>query len=133
MPPCRVPWGRRPAETMLAAWRRYWFTPASLTDLGVSRAVRAAIVLYQNGTTRFLHVGMVARGLWTPVPVLGLLHVPQAAPATLRVMALASSTLLKARTADRAAHRAPCGGPGACRPGTPSGCGGSRSRAPRRR
>ena len=62
---------------MLAAWRRYWFTPASLTDLGVSRAVLAGIVLVLNGTTRFVHVGMAAPALWTPVPILGLLHVPQ--------------------------------------------------------
>ena len=43
---------------MLAAWRRYWFSPASLTDLGVSRAVLAGLVLVLNGTTRFVQVGM---------------------------------------------------------------------------
>jgi hypothetical protein len=79
---------------MLAAWRRYWFSPASLTDLGVSRAVLAGIVLVLNGTTRFVQVGMAAPGLWTPVPILGLLHVPQPDPATLRVMALATAVLL---------------------------------------
>ena len=37
---------------------------------------------------------MAAPALWTPVPILGLLHVPQPSPATLRAMALATSTLL---------------------------------------
>jgi hypothetical protein len=79
---------------MLATWRRYWFTPASLTDLGVSRAVLAGIVLVLNGTTRFVQVGLAAPALWTPVPILGVLHVPQPDPATLRVMALATAVLL---------------------------------------
>lgn len=81
---------------MLAAWRRYWFTPASLTDLGVSRAVLAGILLYLNGTTRFLHVGTVAPELWVPVPLLTVLGVPQPGVETLRWMGVATAALLAA-------------------------------------
>jgi hypothetical protein len=76
---------------MIAAWRRYWFTPASLTDLGVSRAVLAAILLWLNGTTRFRHVATVAPSLWVPVPLLTWLDIPQPDATTLHWMAVATA------------------------------------------
>src|SRR5262249_26927874 len=41
--------GRR----LLDAWRRYWFSPASLTNLGIARVLVATILLWLDGTTRF--------------------------------------------------------------------------------
>jgi hypothetical protein len=81
---------------MLAAWRRYWFSPGSLTDLGVARVVLAAILLWLNGTTRFLHVGTVAPALWVPVPLLEMLGVGQPSVETLRWMGIATAALLVA-------------------------------------
>ena len=43
---------------LIAAWRRYWFTPASLTDPGVSRIALVAIILYLNGSSRYRPSGL---------------------------------------------------------------------------
>jgi hypothetical protein len=61
--------GRR----LLDAWRRYWFTPASLTNLGIARILLAAILLWLDGTTRFLGVSAMLPAFWTPIPLLRLL------------------------------------------------------------
>lgn len=62
---------------LLAAWRRYWFTPASLTALGASRIALVGIVLYLNHGDRLLHVALVPAAHWQPVPALAMLGVGQ--------------------------------------------------------
>lgn len=81
---------------LLAAWRRYWFTPASLTDLGVSRIVLAGIVLWLDGMTRFLGAALRPPTFWTPIASLRLLGLGQPGLPTLEWMAYANATLLVA-------------------------------------
>lgn len=57
---------------ILARWRRHWFEPASLTDLGVGRVVLAAIVLWLDGTTRFVGAAVRPGAFWEPIPLLRL-------------------------------------------------------------
>lgn len=84
------PAGRR----IVTAWRRYWFTPASLTDLGVSRIVLAAVVLYLNGVDRYVRVAVVDPALWSPVPLLRVLGIGQPSVAAIHWMTLTANTLL---------------------------------------
>jgi hypothetical protein len=55
---------------LLTAWQRYWFTPASLTALGVSRIALVGIVLYLHQGNRLLRAALVPAALWQPVPLL---------------------------------------------------------------
>jgi len=82
--------GRR----IVTAWRRYWFTPASLTDLGVSRIVLVAIILYLNGPGRYVRVAVVDPALWSPVPLLQVLGIGQPSVTAIQWMSLASNMLL---------------------------------------
>jgi len=82
--------GRR----IVTAWRRYWFTPASLTDLGVSRIVLVAIILYLNGPGRYVRVAVVDPALWSPVPLLQVLGIGQPTVTAIQWMSLASNMLL---------------------------------------
>jgi hypothetical protein len=81
---------------IVAAWRRYWFTPASLTDLGVSRIALVAIILYLNGAGRYLRVAVVDPALWTPVALLQVLGIGQPTPAAIQSMTWVSNVLLVA-------------------------------------
>jgi hypothetical protein len=81
---------------ILAAWRRYWFAPASLTDLGVSRIALVAIMLYLNGTSRYLRVATVDPALWSPVPLLQGLGIGQPSLAAVQGMTWALNALLVA-------------------------------------
>jgi hypothetical protein len=65
--------GRR----LLDAWRRYWFSPASLTNLGIARVLLAAILLWLDGTTRFLGVATTPAAFWTPIGLLSGLGIGQ--------------------------------------------------------
>lgn len=79
-----------------AAWQRYWFAPASLTDLGVSRIALVAIILYLNGTTRYLRVATVDPALWQPVALLQVLGIGQPSVAMVQWMTWVSDALLVA-------------------------------------
>ena len=81
---------------VLAAWRRYWFTPASLTNLGVARIILVAIALSLHPAIRYLRVASVAPGLWAPVPLLRMLGIPQPSLQALQWMAHATLLLLLA-------------------------------------
>jgi hypothetical protein len=81
-------------ERLVAAWRRYWFTPASLTDLGFSRVVLAGIVLWLDGMGRFIGVALRPPAFWTPVASLTLLGLGQPSLVTLQWMALVNAGLL---------------------------------------
>lgn len=65
--------GRR----LLDAWRRYWFSPASLTNLGIARVLVATILLWLDGTTRFLGVAFTPPAFWTPIGLLRGLGIGQ--------------------------------------------------------
>jgi hypothetical protein len=82
--------GRR----LLAAWRRYWFTPASLTNLGIARVLLAAILLRLDGTTRFVGVAMASPAFWVPIPLLRLLGLSQPGLAALEWWSYANVFLL---------------------------------------
>ena len=69
---------------LLAAWERYWFTPASLTAFGVSRIALVGITLYLNRGNRLLRVALVPAALWQPVPLLAALGVGQPDLATVK-------------------------------------------------
>jgi len=84
------------SRRITAAWRRYWFAPASLTDLGVSRIALVAIVLYLNGDSRYLRVAVVDPALWSPVALLQVLRIEQPTPAAIVWMTWASNALLVA-------------------------------------
>jgi hypothetical protein len=79
---------------IIAAWQRYWFAPASLTDLGVSRIALVAIVLYLNGTSRYLRVATVDPALWKPVALLAVLGIGQPSAAVVQWMTWVSDALL---------------------------------------
>jgi hypothetical protein len=64
--------GRR----LLTAWRRYWFEPASLVDLGIARLVIAAIFLVLDPRTRYLRVAAIPPALWAPLPIVAALPQP---------------------------------------------------------
>jgi len=79
---------------LLGPWRRHWFTPAPLTDLGVGRVVLAAILLWLGPTTRYLRVALIAPSLWVPVPLISALGIGQPGLATLRWMGTVTALLL---------------------------------------
>lgn len=81
---------------LLASWRTYWFTPASLTTLGVARLVLVTIIFFLNGRTRFLRVAMVAPQFWAPIGLVQALGMAQPSLATMQWMATASTMLLLA-------------------------------------
>jgi hypothetical protein len=59
------------------AWRRYWFSPASLTNLGIARILLAAILLWLDGRTRFVGAATVPAAFWTPTGLLRGLGIGQ--------------------------------------------------------
>ena len=78
------------ARKRLAAWRAYWFRPAPLVDLGVSRIVLAAIVLVLDGRMRFWAVGLAPPELWQPLPWIAALGLEQ--PSLREIVVLGSIT-----------------------------------------
>ena len=84
------------SRRITAAWQRYWFAPASLTDLGVSRIALVAIILYLNGTSRYLRVATVDPALWKPVALLEVLGIAQPSVAVVQWMTWVSDALLVA-------------------------------------
>jgi hypothetical protein len=82
---------------LLAAWQRYWFTPASLTDLGVSRVVLAAIVLWLDGMEgRAIQAAFVPSTYWAPIPLLQTFGIDQPGLDTLRWVGRINFVLLLA-------------------------------------
>lgn len=75
-----------------AAWGRYWFRPASLTDLAMARILVAGVFLILNGTTRFLIVGDAAPEVWRPTDLVVGWAKPDAA--TMSALGLVSAALL---------------------------------------
>jgi hypothetical protein len=67
---------------MLGAWRRFWFAPASLVDLGAARVVLALILLLLVGRTRYDALLHAPAELYAPVGVLRWLDVGPPAAAT---------------------------------------------------
>jgi predicted DCC family thiol-disulfide oxidoreductase YuxK len=84
------------SRRIIGVWRRYWFTPASLTDLGVSRIVLVAIILYLNGTSRYLRVATVDPAFWSPVALLQLLGIGQPSVAAIQWLTWGANALLVA-------------------------------------
>ena len=80
----------------IVAWRRYWFAPAPLVDLGVSRIVLAVILVILLGRTRYLPLAWTSAELFTPVGPLRWLGLGKPDAATLSWMANASLALLAA-------------------------------------
>jgi hypothetical protein len=78
------------------AWRAFWFTPASLVDLGVARVIVAGIFLLLDPRTRYLRVAFIPPPLWKPLPVVAALGLPQPGLAALQWMGSVTTGLLVA-------------------------------------
>jgi hypothetical protein len=82
-------------QRLLAAWQRYWFTPGSLTTLGVSRVVLAVIVLWLDGIdARATQSAWVPSTYWAPIPLLRMLGVDQPGLEPLRWLGRVNALLL---------------------------------------
>jgi len=79
---------------LVARWRRYWFTPAPLINLGVARIIVCAILLGLDPLHRFLRVGVVAPEFWTPIGLLRVFDIPQPSVPELMTLGKASFVLL---------------------------------------
>jgi hypothetical protein len=60
------------SRRLLAAWHRHWFAPASLTQLGIARAIVAAIFLVLEPGTRYLGAALVPAVFWHPERLVAL-------------------------------------------------------------
>ena len=60
---------------MIDAWRRFWFAPASLVDLGAARVAFALILLLLVGRTRYDGLAFAPAELYAPVGILRVLDV----------------------------------------------------------
>jgi len=81
---------------VIEAWRRFWFPPASLIDLGAARVVLALILLILVGRTRYDALALAPAELYAPVGVLRWLDVGPPDPGTLAVLARLVPALLVA-------------------------------------
>ena len=79
---------------VVTRWRRYWFAPAPLLNLGMARIIVCAILLGLDPRHRFLRIGVVAPEFWTPIGLLRVLGIPQPSVAELALLGNASFVLL---------------------------------------
>jgi len=70
----------------IAAWRRFWFTPSSPIDLGVSRALFFGGLLLWYAREDFGAWGDVSPVFWEPVWLIDRLHLPVFSASTIRIL-----------------------------------------------
>ena len=71
----------------MAAWRRFWFTPSSPVDLGVSRALFFGGLLAWYASEDFGAWGDVSPVFWEPVWLFDRLHLPVLPASAIRILA----------------------------------------------
>ncbi len=71
----------------IAAWRRFWFTPSSPVDLGVSRALSFGGLLVWYAREDFGAWGDVSPVFWEPVWLFYQLDLPVLPASTIRILA----------------------------------------------
>jgi len=70
-------------RALFQAWNRFWFEPASATDLGVCRMMFFAGLFLFYLPVDFTEWGHVSTAFWMPLPMFSLLHLGPASPAAL--------------------------------------------------
>jgi hypothetical protein len=74
---------RRSDATVTFAWSRFWFTPSSPIDLGVSRLFFFIGVFAIYATEDFSAWGTVSDAFWLPLPLFTILHLKPFSPEVL--------------------------------------------------
>ena len=75
-------------------WTSYWFTPAPLLDLGINRAILAAILLFLTGLTRYREIALRHPDHWSPVDAIAFLGFAQPDLETMKVLGWCTAVLL---------------------------------------
>jgi hypothetical protein len=73
----------RLARALVQSWNRFWFEPASATDLGVCRVMFFAGLFLFYLPVDFSEWGHVSTAFWMPLPMFSLLHLGPASAAAL--------------------------------------------------
>ena len=81
---------------MIDAWRRFWFAPASLVELGAARVALALILLVLVGRTRYDGLAFAPAELYAPVGILRWLDIGPPTGATVASLARLMLTLIVA-------------------------------------